>query len=93
MVMAGKTAGLLAPALKAITQYLVGAEVVHLDETGLRTAGRLAWAHSASWEKFALVTVHARRGKDGMKAAGVLPHFRVCTGATLARVRRMGQRG
>jgi transposase len=72
---ARKTAGLLAPALKAITQYLAGADVAHFDETGFRTAGRLAWVHSASWGKFVLVTVHAKRGKDGMKAAGVLPFF------------------
>jgi transposase len=72
---ARKTAGLLAPALTAITEYLVRADVVHFDETGFRTAGKLAWVHSASWGKFVLVTVHARRGKDGMKAAGVLPFF------------------
>ena len=50
-------------------------EVAHFDETGFRTAGKLAWVHSASAGKFALFTVHAKRGKDGMKAAGVLPHF------------------
>jgi transposase len=72
---ARKTAGLLAPALRAITRYLAGAEVAHFDETGFRTAGRLAWVHSASWGKFVLVTVHAKRGKDGMKAAGVQPSF------------------
>jgi transposase len=73
---ARKAAGLLAPALKAITEYLVSAEVVHFDETGFRTAGKLAWVHSASWGKFVLVTVHAKRGKDGMTAAGILPFFR-----------------
>src|SRR5260370_4293981 len=72
---ARKTAGLLAPALKAITEYLAGAEVAHFDETGFRTAGKLAWVHSASWGKHVLVTVHAKRGKDGRKAAGVLPFF------------------
>jgi hypothetical protein len=49
---------------------------VHFDETGFRTAGKLAWVHSASSGKFVLVTVRARRGKDGMTAAGVLPFFR-----------------
>jgi hypothetical protein len=73
---ARRTAGLLAPVLAAITRHLISAEVVHFDETGFRTAGRLAWVHSASAGKLALFTVHARRGKDGMKAAGVLPHFR-----------------
>jgi hypothetical protein len=72
---ARKTAGLLAPALKAITEYLASAEIVHFDETGFRTAGKLAWVHSASWGKFVLVTVHAKRGKDGMTAAGILPFF------------------
>jgi len=72
---ARKTAGFLAPALAAITRRLIAAEVVHFDETGFRTAGRLAWVHSASQGKFALFTVHAKRGKDGMTAAGVLPFF------------------
>jgi len=73
---ARKTAAFLAPALAAITRHLISAEVAHFDETGFRTAGKLAWVHSASAGKFALFTVHAKRGKDGMKAAGVLPHFR-----------------
>jgi transposase len=73
---AKKTAGFLAPALAAITRHLISAEVAHFDETGFRTAGKLAWVHSASQGKSALFTVHAKRGKDGMKAAGVLPFFR-----------------
>jgi transposase len=72
---ARKTARLIAPALAAVTRHLIGAEVVHFDETGFRTAGKLAWVHSASSGKFVLVTVHAKRGKDGMTAAGVLPFF------------------
>jgi transposase len=72
---ARKTAGLIAPALKAIAGHLIASAVVHFDETGFRTAGRLAWVHSASSGKFALVTVHAKRGKDGITAAGVLPSF------------------
>ena len=58
-----------------VTRHLIACEVVHFDETGFRTAGKLAWVHSASAGKFALFTVHAKRGKDGMKAAGVLPSF------------------
>jgi transposase len=73
---ARKTAGFLAPALQAIIRQLIAAEVAHFDETGFRTAGRLAWVHSASAGKFALFTVHAKRGRDGMEAAGVLPDFR-----------------
>jgi transposase len=64
-----------APALDVIRSALAGAAVAHFDETGFRAAGKLAWVHSASSGKYVLVTVHARRGKDGMDAAGVLPAF------------------
>ena len=73
--MAKKTAGAIAPALDAIITALIESEVPHFDETGFRVAGKLAWVHSASSGKFVLVTVHARRGREGMEAAGVLPSF------------------
>jgi transposase len=73
--MAKKTAGAIAPALDAIITALIESEVAHFDETGFRVAGKLAWVHSASSGKFVLVTVHARRGREGMEAAGVLPSF------------------
>ena len=73
--MTRKIAGLIGPALDAILRALLAAEVAHFDETGFRVAGKLAWVHSASSGKFVLVTVHGKRGKDGMDAAGVLPGF------------------
>jgi transposase len=38
-------------------------------------AGRLHWVHSASTSLLTLLTVHAKRGKQAMDAAGVLPEF------------------
>ena len=73
--MSRKMAGLIAPALDAVVKALLRAEVAHFDETGFRVAGKLAWVHSASSGRFVLVTVHAKRGKQGMDAAGVLPSF------------------
>jgi transposase len=73
--MTGKIARAVAPALDVVRTALAGAGVAHFDETGFRVAGRLAWVHSASSGKYVLVTVHAKRGKDGMDAAGVLPAF------------------
>jgi len=73
--MTRKIAGLIAPALDATARALIAAEVAHFDETGFRVAGKLAWVHSASSGKFVLVTVHAKRGTEAMKAAGVLPSF------------------
>jgi transposase len=49
--------------------------VAHFDETGFRVAGKPAWVHSASPGKYALITVHGKRGRAGMDAAGVLPAF------------------
>jgi len=72
---ARKIAGLVSPALVAITAALAGADVAHFDETGFRVAGKLAWVHAASAGKFVLVTVHPKGGKEGMDAAGVLPAF------------------
>jgi transposase len=73
--MTRKIAGAIAPALDAVRGALAAAGVAHFDETGFRVAGRLAWVHSASRGRYVLVTVHEKRGKDGMDAAGVLPAF------------------
>lgn len=67
--------GKLGAPLAAIGKALVTAGVLHADETGFRVAGRLACVHSASSGKFALVTVHGKRERETMDAAGVLPAF------------------
>lgn len=61
--------------IPVITDRIADAPVAHFDETGLRTAGKLAWMHSASTDTDVLLTVHAKRGVKGMDAAGVLNRF------------------
>jgi transposase len=68
--MTRKIAGFIAPALEAVVKALAASEVAHFDETGFRVAGKLTWVHSASSGKFVLVTVHPKRGGEGMDAAG-----------------------
>jgi transposase len=65
----------LAPFTAAARQALAEAELVHVDETGLRVAGRLHWLHVASSARFTDLFCHRKRGKEAMDAAGVLPHF------------------
>lgn len=73
--MVRRVAGAAAGTLEAIRKTLTAAAVAHFDETGFRVAGKLAWVHSASSGKFALITVHPKRGRAAMDAAGVLPAF------------------
>lgn len=54
---------------------LHGAELVHVDETGLRVAGELHWLHSAGNRLLTLLFVHRRRGREAIDAAGVLPGY------------------
>ena len=61
--------------VQSLTGSQVAHSVAHSGETGFRVAGKPAWVHSASSGKYVLVTVHAKRGTEGMDAAGVLPSF------------------
>src|SRR3954470_9235220 len=65
----------LAPFTAAAIAGVTDAEVVHLDETGLRVAGRLHWLHVATSARFTALFCHRRRGTEAIDAAGVLPHF------------------
>jgi transposase len=73
--MTARIAGAVSGCLEVIRGALAAAPVAHFDETGFRVGGKLAWVHSASSGKLALITVHPRRGRAAMDAAGVLPAF------------------
>jgi transposase len=65
----------LKPVHEATQQVLHNAPLAHFDETGMRVGARLHWLHSASTKTLTHYFCHARGGKEGSDAAGVLPYF------------------
>ena len=64
----------LAESEHRIREALMQAPGVHVDETGLRCAGRLHWVHVASTGALTHYFVHAKRGKEALtSSASVLP--------------------
>jgi transposase len=70
----------LQPVSETIKKALIASPVLNCDETGLRVEGKLHWVHSAGTPNLTYYTCHARRGKKGSDAAGVLSAF---TGTTV----------
>jgi transposase len=71
-----QAAEMLEPVEAQISATLRHAHVLHSDETGVRRAGMLAWAHVASTARHTHYGIHAKRGSEATAAIGILPHFR-----------------
>jgi len=64
------------PSTEAVKGMLRDAEVLHVDESGLRVTGKLHWLHVACTERLTSYEVHAKRGQEAMEEAGILGAFR-----------------
>jgi transposase len=71
-----QAAAVLAPVEDQIKAALRQAPVLHVDETGVRRDGQLAWAHVASTARLTHYAIHAKRGSAATDAIGILPGFR-----------------
>ncbi len=65
----------LAPVEQAIQDALRRADVAHVDETGIRVAGRTEWVHVMSTALLTFYAHHAKRGCEAFVAIGLLIGF------------------
>jgi transposase len=70
-----QAAAVLAPVEEQIKAALRQAAVLHVDETGVRRGGQLAWAHVASTRRLTHYAIHAQRGSEATQSIGILPGF------------------
>jgi transposase len=59
-----------------IKQKIVDSDVVHFDETGLRSCGKTNWLHVASTETLTHYESHENRGNKATNEIGILPNFK-----------------
>jgi transposase len=55
-----------------VKKKLIEAYLLHLDETGVNIAGRKAWLHACCTDKYTLLAVHGKRGKEGTDAMDIV---------------------
>lgn len=70
-----KSAEQMQSAIERIAAGLRAAFVLHADETGIRCDGKTQWLHVVSNENLTLYSHSAKRGLEGISAAGVLPSY------------------
>jgi transposase len=70
-----QAATILEPVEAQIKAALSHAPVLHSDETGVRQAGHLAWAHVASTHRLTHYGLHPKRGIEATTDIGILPSY------------------
>lgn len=65
----------LAPIEAEIKAQVAASAVVHADETGVRTTGKLRWVHTSSTADYTYVYGHEKRGREALGDASILPGY------------------
>lgn len=70
-----QAARVLEPVERQLKAALGRAPVLHCDETGVRRAGQLAWAHVTSTARLTHYAIQVQRGQRATDAIGILPNY------------------
>jgi len=73
--MVSRCAAKLEGTVEWIRQEVAASDIINNDETGTRVDGKTMWVHNASNKKYTYLSIHEKRGVDGMESAGVLPLY------------------
>jgi transposase len=65
----------LSPFETAVIEALCKSPILHADESGARTAGKLHWLHTASSESLTFYGIHEKRGTEALDHFNILPNF------------------
>ena len=65
----------LAPFETAVKQALGQSPILHVDESGVRTAEKLHWLHSARTNTLTFYGVHEKRGRAAIDHFNIIPDF------------------
>lgn len=60
---------------ESLVSALINSNVIHADESGVRTVKKLYWLHSASTDLLTFYGVHEKRGTLAMDDFKILPNF------------------
>jgi transposase len=65
----------LVPFETAVKKALGKSPILHVDESGVRTAKKLHWLHSASTDTLTFYGVHDKRGRAAIDEFNIIPDF------------------
>lgn len=68
-----EAADTLEPTMEQITQELLRARLMHVDETSVHLAGKVRWIHGHGTQTLTLYRWHAKRGAEGIEAVSLIP--------------------
>jgi transposase len=60
---------------ESLKAHLLAERVLHFDESGMRCEKKLYWVHVTSSQMSTFYMIHAKRGREAMEAANILPQF------------------